>query len=116
MKNIINRDLVELDLNRHHVKYEDPLWDEYKETASKNRRIQLIDGKTQDLKDYSWEFTSNNRPIFTLYANDLSKKQINYILSSEGMQFMMACFKKGCESPNKMKALLIKKLKDSSET
>jgi len=110
--NSVNRASIESDLNKHHVKYEDPLWDEmaYDNEVKRNIRISLRDVKYKDSnKAFEWDVFDKKILVFTLCGKDLTKKQVNYLLSAEGMQYFMLLYKAGFRTPAKIKQKLKEK-------
>ena len=107
--NSINRASIESDLNKHHVKYEDPLWDEeaYDYEVKRNLRISLrkTDYKDSD-KAFEWDVFDKKILVLTVYGKDLSKKQVNYLLSADGMQHFMLLYKTGFRTQTKIKQKL----------
>ena len=111
--NSISRASIESDLNKHHVKYEDPLWDEeaYDDEVKRNIRISLrkTDYKDSD-KAFEWDVFDKKTLVLTLYGKDLTKKQVKFLLSAEGIQYFMLLYKAGIRTQAKIK----QKLKDKT--
>ena len=104
-----NRNSIESDLNRHHVHYEDPLWDEEKERTSNLINVSLLRQKdAQKIKSTQWRFFSCGEHVFTLSGQTLTKKQIHFLLTVDGMKFLVEAYKKGCINTNRLKTELKK--------
>jgi len=111
--NNINRSSIESDLNKHHVKYEDPLWDEsiYENEGKRNFRISLRDVNHKDKdKAFEWDFFDKKIVTLTLCGKDLTKKQVKYLLSAEGIQYLLQLYKAGFRTQTKIKLKLKEKL------
>jgi len=111
--NSISRASIESDLNKHHVKYEDPLWDEeaYDDEVKRNIRISLRKTDYKDsYKAFEWDVFDKKTLVLTLYGKDLTKKQVKFLLSAEGIQYFMLLYKAGIRTQAKIK----QKLKDKT--
>ena len=112
MKNIINRASIESDLNKHHVKYEDPLWDEEVSEEKENKKNLRISLRYVDCKDtekaFEWDVFENKTLSLTLCGKDLTKKEVKFLLSKEGMQYFLELYKLGFKTQAKIKAKLKK--------
>jgi len=107
----LNRASVESDLNRHHVQYEDPLWKE-DEAETKNRviSVKLCTTKNLDYKLTEWKFFDNGKLAFILTAQYMSKKQLNFLHTVDGVQFLMKVYKAGATNASKIRTELKKTL------
>lgn len=91
----LNQISVDSDLNRHHSKYEDPLWDNDEPAGGKSVNIVLKNFKHGSKKDYSWDFFDSGKYLFSLRAYLLNFKQIEFLQSPEGMLFLLNKYKEG---------------------
>lgn len=97
------RTAIESDLNKHHVRYEDPLWDEDESlNAQTSWRVKLKKTSSK----YVWQIFYNKDVIFVINGDLLTKKQIQYLLTPDGVRFILNTAKNGCNSMNKFRNML----------
>lgn len=103
-----NRSSIESDLNRHHVRYEDPLWSEERELSiAKMISIRVnYDKKDPSEKACEWNIFVSKKLVLTISGQNLSKKQARFLQTPEGLQFLLQKYKSGCNSVSKLKAEL----------
>ena len=99
-----NKGPIESDLNKHHAKFEDPLWDE-EAAVSKAIRV-CLDNKKENIKDYQWNFFENDQFVCSLSGNSLTKQQINFLQTFDGVTFLLTKYKQGDMSIKSVKAEL----------
>jgi len=101
-----NRTSIESDLNRHHVRYEDPLWSEDQEqNVSKVISVNIVYSKKNSIENgCEWNICISKKAVLTIPSQGLTKKQIAFLQTPEGFQFLLQKFKQGCNTASKMKA------------
>lgn len=96
----INQLSVDSDLNRHHSKYEDPLWDN---EMSMGRSINIILKENKhSKKETQWEIFESGKYVLTIRGSLLSLKQIKFLESSDGMIFLLNKYKEGFTNASKL--------------
>lgn len=94
---------INMDLNQHFSRYEDPLWDEGEEEA-KNSVIQI---KRVDLEDKCvFNIIKNNKTFCTIDCSKLTKRQGKFLKTVEGMLFMLDSFKSGVKNISGLKRVM----------
>ena len=96
------RTAVESDLNKHHSKYEDPLWNESEEASKTLIHVKLKKTSSKCI----WNVFSNKVLVFAINGALLTKKDLKFLLTLEGSQFIIQSYKDGCNSMNKFRVLL----------
>lgn len=105
----VTRNSVESDLNRHHVRYEDPLWDEAQERNHKLINVSVVRSKDKTKpKLTEWRFSYSGEHVFTLSGQTLTNKQIDFLFTVEGMKFLVEAYKNGCINTSRLKTELKK--------
>ncbi len=94
-----SKETIEADLNKHFSRYEDPLWDD--DEISKSKIIEIK--RMAKGGEYSWKFFDNKKLVFILDGKTLSKKAVKFLLTVEGVKFMIDQYKNGCVNVSKMK-------------
>jgi molybdate-binding protein len=91
---------INLDINQHFARYEDSLWDESEEeTEAPVYRVK----KRKDKNIHYIDVMNKKKIVYTLDCSKLGKRNYNFIISVEGMQFVLEQFKKGIKSLNGLK-------------
>lgn len=110
-----NRESIESDLNRHHAKHDDPLWDEEESEKKKTSiRLKLLKARPKEGEDFIWNLMVNNKVVLVINGKYFSKKQIDFMLSVEGAQYVLSEYKGGCDSVNKLKEKIKEKIKNEN--
>lgn len=97
------KDSIEADLNKHFSRFEDPLWDE---DESKTKIIEVKRVSSKSFDKHSWKILENSKIIAVITDDYLSQKQINFLLSPEGITFIINTFKSGIRKATKIKELV----------
>ncbi len=101
----MQKESVEADLNKHFSRYEDPLWDEDEgEDRKKLYRVKL--SLPRGSEKHKWKVYEDNSVVFVIDGRYLNKHQISYLLSPEGMNFILSSYKAGADNMNKFKKRL----------
>lgn len=100
------KDTIEADLNRHFSKYEDPLWDE-DENSKKSISVTRVSNKTFD--KHLWKFYENSKLVLTVEDTYFTKKQIKFLLSVDGIKFLIDAYKAGDRNASRIKKSLAEK-------
>jgi len=99
------RDIIEGDLNRHFSKFDDSLFDDEKDGESKKSiRVKRISTKSFD--KHSWKIFENNKIALIIEGESFIKKQITFLLTMAGIQFLIATYKEGNNTLVKIKKAL----------
>lgn len=94
---------INMDLNQHFSRYEDPLWDENEEELKGS----LIEIKRIDLKDKCmFNIIKNGKVFYTIDCSKLTKRQGEFLKTTEGMLFMLDNFKNGIKTINGLKKVM----------
>jgi len=101
------KDSIEADLNSHFAKHEDPLWDEEKgEQVARIVEVKRI--STKGFDKHSWKIVENKETVLTIESGNLSKKQIEFLLTPFGIKTLIQKYKDGNNTLTKMKKNLMK--------
>jgi len=84
---------INMDLNQHFSRYEDPLWDD----CEKNNIFYHIKKRESGDKCFL-DFIKNGKKIYTLDCSKLNKKQSKFIKTAKGMVFALKKFKEGIKN------------------
>ncbi len=103
-----NRASVESDLNRHHVRYEDPLWNEERERVGHSININLTTKRNDSEKGCEWNFFDAGKHVLTLPGQTLTKKQIRFLQTPDGIKFLLKKYKEGHINVSRLKSELKK--------
>jgi len=91
---------INMDLNQHFSRYEDPLWDESEEEIKSS----LIEVKRVDSKDKCiFNIIKNGKLSCTIDCSKLTKRQVEFLKTIEGMLFMLNSFKNGVKNLSEFK-------------
>ncbi len=98
-----NGHTVETDLNRHFSRFEDPLWDDSERDAPPTIvRVRIC----KDENTFKAEVLEDNKVKFVIDGRKLTKKQLAFVKSGEGLQFIIAQYKKGVKNISNFKKVL----------
>ena len=101
------KDSIEADLNSHFAKHEDQLWDEEKsENIAKVVEVKRISTKAFD--KHSWKIMENKEVVLIIESGNLSKKQIDFLLTPFGIKTLIQKYKDGNNTSTKIKKNLLK--------
>ena len=98
-----SKDIIEADLNKHFSRYEDPLWDD---EENKLKCIQISRTSTKNFEKHSWKVIVNSKAVATIESSSLTKEQINFLMSPDGVNFLIQSYKKGNDDAIKIKQSL----------
>lgn len=87
-----NKEATEADLNRHFSRFADELWDddEIKEKCVEVKRL-----SSKDFSKHSWKIFEDSELVVLLESCSLTKKQIKFLLTVDGIKFLIETYKKG---------------------
>lgn len=98
------KDTVEADLNKHFSRYEDPLWDE---DESNKASIEVKRVSTKNFEKHSWRIFENSKLAVVVDSEVLTKKQINFLLTMDGIKFLVDTYKNGNRNVTRIKKELV---------
>lgn len=97
------KDTVEADLNKHFSRFEDPLWDEKKENKN---YIEIKRTSSKDFSKHAWKIYENSSIVAILESENFTKKQINFLLTVDGLKTLIEIYKQGNNNISKIKKAL----------
>lgn len=89
-------------------KFDYDLFDEDKHVVEKVVRVKRVQMPNKGEK---WRIIENDKIAFTIEGTKISKKEKEYLRTVDGVNFLIAQYKDGIKSLNKLRIELKKKLK-----
>lgn len=85
-------------------------YDLYKEEKNVVEKLVQVKRVKSPSKGEKWRILENNKIIFCLEGNKVSKKEKEFLRTPDGFNFLIAEFKQGIKSLNQLKIKLKEKL------
>lgn len=89
-------------------KFDYDLFDEEKDVVERVVRVKRVQMPNKGEK---WKITEDGKVVFIVEGTKISKKEREYLRTPDGFNFLIAQYKVGIKSVNKLKIELKKKLK-----
>ena len=96
-----SKDIIEADLNNHFSRFEDPLWDD-ENAPSVLLHVKRISKKSGIV----WKFFENKTLLFALDSKTISDKNTEFLSTVEGTQWLLASYKVGGKTLEKICEML----------
>ena len=106
-----NKEATEAGLNHSFSRFSDELWDD---DENKEKCVQVKRVSSKDFTKHSWKILEDDELVVLLESSSLTKKQIKFLLSVEGIKFLIDTYKKGSCNITKIKKAMCDNAKNQN--